>query len=90
MTNHVLLQGTDIPDVDDVVQYMTPEALTVWIQRAGRAGRDGRSSRAILLVEPSVAKRIAPKSSKNPKGSNVIPNGSILFRSGATVADRCS
>jgi len=48
------LQGTDIPDVDDVVQFMTPEALSVWTQRAGRAGRDRWPSRAILLIEPSV------------------------------------
>jgi len=69
------LQGTDIPDVDDVVQFMTPEALSVWIQRAGRAGRDGRLSRAILLVEPSVAKRLAPKQSKNLASSNGATKG---------------
>lgn len=65
----MLLQGTDIPDVDDVIQYMTPEALSVWIQRAGRAGRDGRPSRAILLVEPSVAKKLAVKSSKTSRNN---------------------
>jgi len=73
LTNYIVFQGTDIPDVDDVVQFMTPEALSVWIQRAGRAGRDGRPSRAILLVEPSVAKKLAAKGqkrSKNTKGGS--------------------
>ena len=79
--NHILSQGTDIPDVDDVVQFMTTEALSVWIQRAGRAGRDGRSSRAILLVEPSVAKRLTPKSSKKPNGSNGMTEGRVISRS---------
>ncbi|KAF9784429.1 hypothetical protein BJ322DRAFT_1109140 [Thelephora terrestris] len=32
----VVGMGTDIPDVDDVVQFMTPQALSVWTQRAGR------------------------------------------------------
>jgi superfamily II DNA helicase RecQ len=63
----MLSQGTDIPDVDDVVQFMTPAALSVWVQRAGRAGRDGRQSRAILLVEPSVVKKFAKKASKGGK-----------------------
>ena len=56
---------------------MTPEALSVWIQRAGRAGRDGRQSRAILLVEPSVAKKLVGKLSKDPKGSKGITKGKI-------------
>ena len=80
--HHILFQGTDIPDVDDVVQFMTTEALAVWIQRAGRAGRDGRLSRAILLVEPSVAKKLTPKSSKNPKGTSNGSNDNAPERSG--------
>ena len=55
----------DIPDVNDAVQFVTPEALSVWIQGAGRAGRDTRLSRAILLVEPSVAKKLVAKTSKD-------------------------
>ena len=55
--------------MDEVVQFMTPEALSVWIQRAGHAGRDGRQSRAILLVEPSVAKKLTAKSSKDQNRS---------------------
>lgn len=75
------LQGTDIPDVDDVVQFMTPEELSVWIQRAGRAGRDGRLSRAILLVEPSVVKKLAAKPSKGKKVSTNISKGGVHFAS---------
>ena len=83
----MVLQGMDIPDVDDVVQFMTPAALSVWIQRAGRAGRDGRPSRAILLVEPSVGKKLKSKRSKNTKGSSgsasttekSIANGLLLW-----------
>ena len=63
--------------MDDVVQFMTPEALSVWIQRAGRAGRDGRPSRAILLVEPSVAKKLAAKPSKAQKHSKGAQKGGL-------------
>lgn len=56
----MLSRGTDIlADVDDVVPFMTPEALSVWIQRAGRAGRQ---SRGILLVEPSVGEKFSATS----------------------------
>lgn len=58
---------------------MTTEALSVWIQRAGRAGRDGRLSRAILLVEPSVAKKIAKKTPKSSKRSRGTPKDGIYF-----------
>lgn len=44
----------DIPDIDRVVQFMLPKALSEWIQHFGRAGRAGQPSEAILLVEPSV------------------------------------
>ena len=71
----MLSQGTDIPDVDDVVQFMTPAALSVWIQRAGRAGRDGRQSRAILLVEPLVVKKLKKKTSKDRKRSKRVSRG---------------
>ena len=75
----MLLQGTDIPDVDDVVQFMTPESLSVWIQRAGRAGQDGRPSRAILLIEPSVVRRLAAKSSKDKNCSKNVSEGGFNF-----------
>ena len=61
---------------------MTTEALSVWIQRAGRAGRDGWLSRAILLVEPSVAKKLGAKSSKSSKSKGNTEGGgfSLLHR----------
>lgn len=78
----MISQGTDILDVDDVVQFMTPEVLSVWIQRAGRAGRagrDGRLSRAILLVEPSVVKKLGATSFKPPKCLGNIVEGTVSF-----------
>jgi superfamily II DNA helicase RecQ len=44
----------DIPDIEQVVQYMVPESLSVYTQRFGRAGRSGQPAIAILLAEPSV------------------------------------
>ncbi|TEB12867.1 P-loop containing nucleoside triphosphate hydrolase protein [Coprinellus micaceus] len=47
--------GTDIPDIEQVLQLGVPNSLTVWMQRAGRAGRSRDiQARATLLVEPSV------------------------------------
>ena len=57
---------------------MTPEALSVWTQHAGRAGRDGRLSRAILLVEPSVTKKLAGKLSKDEKHSKDTIRGMFI------------
>ncbi len=63
-------QGCDIPDIVRVVQYMTPESLGVWIQRAGRAGRSpALQAVAILLVETSV---FAEKGKKDRKEGEVI------------------
>ncbi|KAF6755179.1 P-loop containing nucleoside triphosphate hydrolase protein [Ephemerocybe angulata] len=51
--------GTDIPDVEQVIQLAVPSSLSVWIQRAGRAGRSPTiQARTILLVEPSVFQRV--------------------------------
>lgn len=58
---------------------MTPEALSTWIQRAGRAGRDGRLSRAILLVEPSVIKQIGGPSSKPSKHLRDAAEGTVYY-----------
>lgn len=38
---------------------MVPSSLLVWVQRAGRAGRSSSPSCAVLLYEPSVAKRVS-------------------------------
>ncbi|KAI0350066.1 P-loop containing nucleoside triphosphate hydrolase protein [Trametes cingulata] len=47
--------GCDIPDIASVVQFMAPESLSVWMQRAGRAGRrPDLQARAVLLIQPSV------------------------------------
>jgi superfamily II DNA/RNA helicase len=88
----MLLQGTDILDVDDVVQFMTPVTLSVWAQRAGRAGRDGRPARAILLVEPSVAKDLPAKAPKPPERPRNITKGSshLALTPGKVAADRLS
>ena len=66
---------------------MVPTDLSTWIQRAGRAGRDGRPSRAILLVEPSVAKKLAVKSSKPSGRSGNATKGSGYFALGG-IANR--
>ena len=58
---------------------MIPETLSVWMQRAGRAEQDGRQSQAIL-VGPSVAKKLAGKLPKDPKGSNGVTFDSSLQR----------
>lgn len=68
---------------------MTPETLSVWIQRAGRAGRDGRLSRAILLVEPSVAKKLTVKSQKPANGSRNVMKGNINFASTMNIIVQC-
>lgn len=49
------MQGCDIPDIEDIVQYQVPDNLSIWTQRAGRAGRSPNiNARAVLLVQPSV------------------------------------
>jgi len=54
IANCLHLQGMDIPDIELVVQYMVPTALSILTQRFGRVGRSGQPALAILLVEPSV------------------------------------
>jgi len=55
------MQGTDLKNVTLVVQFMVPDTLSVWMQRAGRAGRSGVPSAAVLLYEPSVIQKIKGK-----------------------------
>jgi superfamily II DNA/RNA helicase len=54
-------QGTDIPDIELVIQFGVPASLSIFNQRAGRAGRAGRSAhvkaQAVLLVEKSMFKQ---------------------------------
>ncbi|KAI0668430.1 P-loop containing nucleoside triphosphate hydrolase protein, partial [Trametes maxima] len=64
-THCALSQGCDIPDIVHTVQFMAPESLSIWIQRAGRAGRrSGMQARATLLVQPSVFQEIGKKTRK--------------------------
>jgi bloom syndrome protein len=67
----VFIQGADIPDVEQVIQFGAPSSLSVWVQRAGRAGRSaGVNARAILLVERSMfEKKKVGRRRKGPKRS---------------------
>ena len=57
-------QGCDMPHIEQVVQFLVPSSLSIWMQRAGRAGRNPNSNaRAILLVQPTVFQVVRPKSS---------------------------
>ena len=51
------LQGTDIPDIERVVQFGIPPSLSIWVQRAGRAGRDPSiQAEAIVVAEKTMHK----------------------------------
>ncbi len=59
------LQGADIPDIEQVVQFGVPSSLSVWTQRSGRAGRSAHiNARAILLVEKSMFERTKKRKGK--------------------------
>lgn len=59
LTDFRLIQGCDLSRIDFVAQFMTPDSLGVWIQRAGRAGRQsGTVAKAYLLVQPSVFQEV--------------------------------
>ena len=59
------LQGADIPDIEQVVQFGVPSSLSVWTQRSGRAGRSAHiNARAILLVERSMFERTKKRKGK--------------------------
>ncbi|KAH7917208.1 P-loop containing nucleoside triphosphate hydrolase protein [Leucogyrophana mollusca] len=54
--------GCDMPHIEQVVQFMVPASLSIWMQRAGRAGRSIEiRARAILLVQPTVFQEKNPK-----------------------------
>ncbi|KAJ7830174.1 hypothetical protein B0H14DRAFT_2247004, partial [Mycena olivaceomarginata] len=62
LTTEAAGMGCDIPHVEQVVQFMVPGSLSIWMQRAGRAGRNILiAARAILLVQPSVFQEVAAK-----------------------------
>ncbi|KAH7924177.1 P-loop containing nucleoside triphosphate hydrolase protein, partial [Leucogyrophana mollusca] len=59
--------GCDMPHIVQVVQFMVPASLSIWMQRAGRAGRSPiMQARAILLVQPSVFQEKHTKKGKDP------------------------
>ncbi|KAH7910136.1 P-loop containing nucleoside triphosphate hydrolase protein [Hygrophoropsis aurantiaca] len=59
--------GCDMPHIQQVVQFMAPGSLSIWMQRAGRAGRTlTMNARAILLVQPSVFQEKRTKKGKDP------------------------
>ncbi|KAK6969037.1 P-loop containing nucleoside triphosphate hydrolase protein [Favolaschia claudopus] len=73
--------GCDIPYVEQVVQFMVPTSLSIWMQRAGRAGRNFLvAARAILLVQPSVFKEVKAKDS--------APTENVTFQKSVETALR--
>ncbi|KAJ6499888.1 P-loop containing nucleoside triphosphate hydrolase protein [Mycena vulgaris] len=62
LTTEAAGMGCDIPHVEQVVQFLVPGSLSIWMQRAGRAGRNIIiTARAILLVQPSVFQKLKGK-----------------------------
>ncbi|KAJ6615041.1 hypothetical protein B0H10DRAFT_1673239, partial [Mycena sp. CBHHK59/15] len=67
LTTEAAGMGCDIPHIEQVVQFMVPASLSIWMQRAGRAGRNILIfARAILLVQPSVFQEVAAKKGAEP------------------------
>ncbi|KAI9065034.1 hypothetical protein FKP32DRAFT_1545870, partial [Trametes sanguinea] len=57
--------GCDIPDVRHVIQFMAPESLSTWIQRAGRAGRrPDIQAWATFLIQPTLFQEKGKKTKK--------------------------
>ena len=57
LRNTNVTQGTDIPDIEQVIQFGVPISLAVWTQCAGCAGQSPQiQAKAILLVEKSMFK----------------------------------
>jgi ATP-dependent DNA helicase RecQ len=50
--------GIDKPDVRFVCHFDVPDSPEAYFQEAGRAGRDGEKAYAVLLYNPSDAKRL--------------------------------
>ena len=61
--------------IEQVVQFLVPSSLSIWMQRAGRAGRSPNvQARAILLVQPTVFQVVKPRndSKKGEDGSDDV------------------
>lgn len=68
----MIFKGCDIDNVEQVVQFMVPKSLSIWMQRAGRGGRNRLiAARAILLVQPSVFQEVKAASVKLKKAQPV-------------------
>ena len=64
-----------MPHIEQVVQFLVPSSLSIWMQRAGRAGRSPSvQARAILLVQPTVFQVVKPRndSKKGEDGSDDV------------------
>ncbi|KAK7015544.1 hypothetical protein VNI00_019078 [Paramarasmius palmivorus] len=63
--------GTDIPDINVVLQFGLPSSLEVYTQRAGRAGRTpDLLSRAVMLVPKAAYQRVRKRKKKPPNNSS--------------------
>ncbi|KAK7018291.1 P-loop containing nucleoside triphosphate hydrolase protein, partial [Favolaschia claudopus] len=70
LTTEAAGMGCDLSHIQLVVQFMVPDSLSIWMQRAGRAGRNFFiAARAVLLVQPSVFKEVK---SKNPNPADEV------------------
>ncbi|KAF4564928.1 hypothetical protein EYR36_002871 [Pleurotus pulmonarius] len=55
-----------------VIQFMVPESLAIWMQRAGRAGRNRETNaRAILLVQPTVFQEVKSARKKDEEDESL-------------------
>lgn len=54
-----------MPHIEQVVQFLVPASLSIWMQRAGRAGQSANvQAQAILLVQPTVFQIVKTKAQK--------------------------
>ncbi|KAJ7729256.1 P-loop containing nucleoside triphosphate hydrolase protein [Mycena maculata] len=59
--------GCDISHIEQVVEFLVPSSLSIWMQRAGRAGHNFLiAARAVLLVQPSMFQKVNPKKGEPP------------------------
>ncbi|KAJ7835534.1 hypothetical protein B0H14DRAFT_2590171 [Mycena olivaceomarginata] len=65
-----------MPYIEQVVQFMVPSSLSIWMQRAGRAGQTFTIfARVILLVQPSVFQEV-----KMRKGVPIPESEGTVYR----------
>ena len=80
----MIFKGCDIVNVEQVVQFMVPKSLSIWMQRAGRGGRNRLiAARAILLVQPSVFQEVKAASTKlknAPMESIFEESDNVIYR----------